>query len=72
MPREDKKKNPVLSLRVEEGVRAWFISESFRYRSWNMFFLELKKRYEEREEYELTDDGDDEDSGLVFKSKYNN
>lgn len=41
----DKIKYPVYGARIEEELKEWFIQESTKYRSTNLFFRELKKRY---------------------------
>jgi hypothetical protein len=37
---------PILSVRVEEEIKEWLKNESFKYRSWNLFFKEVRSRYE--------------------------
>jgi len=43
--KEEKIKYPVLSIRTEQEIKDWFMSESLNYKSWNLFLRELKIRY---------------------------
>lgn len=36
---------PILSLRLEEEIKDWLKEEKKKYKSWNLFFRELQKRY---------------------------
>jgi hypothetical protein len=38
-------KYPVLSIGVEQGIIEWLKTESFNYKNWNLFWRELKNRY---------------------------
>lgn len=47
---EDKAKRgfykPFTKARIEDDIQDWLVKEKREYKSWNMFFRELKKRYE--------------------------
>jgi hypothetical protein len=34
--------------RLDEEIQDWLKSENAKYKSWNLFFKELKKRYEQK------------------------
>lgn len=44
--KEERFRYPVLSVRVEQELLDWTKTESKKYKSWNLFFRELRKRYE--------------------------
>jgi hypothetical protein len=43
--KKDRFHYPILSLRLEEEIKDWLKEEKKKYKSWNLFFRELQKRY---------------------------
>jgi len=39
-----------MSARLEDDLHEWLKKENGRYKSWNQFFREIKKRYESRKD----------------------
>lgn len=43
----NKAKYSVWSVRIDKEIKGWLKREFERHRSWNKFFKEIKKRYED-------------------------
>lgn len=41
--------NPIFAQRVEKEIQEWLKKEKKNYKSWNLFFKEIKKRYGNKE-----------------------
>ena len=48
MKKHKDKQYPVWTVRLEKEMVEWLKRENEEYKTWNKFFKELKKRYEEK------------------------